>query len=1120
MDRLTRFRKVIALLAVLTGMAYLTVRATHMHGSVAWLAWPLLAVEAWGFAHFALSVHQLWPRRAPEVGEHSACDSYDVIVPVTSATTLTELNAVRASLVGARASVGVKNIAVAWGSQRTAPGTLEDLATEFDAAFVRGPDQGAAIRAAWATSSTGVVAIVDASYVLTADALAQASVLADHDCVAVVSCDETNDAARFAINNAGAGGSASIPRGITMIRRTLCDAMGGVHGHNAWREQTTLSLVRNGHFVRVAGEKLGVSLAAESIAQGQLRAIYRTRNSISALVRTGSPLRTRGFGVSRRLTMIGRLVAPLDGARQAALMIMGTIIAVVGRLPITMNALLLAGAFLPWVLLSGLALPALTGFVAKPGDRTRDAMRRIGVIFAAVAGARRKTAVAMDLGGVKALKSLSSLVGLVVALDVALVVRGVAQKASIGLHSLPNAPLGVILAIMGFQIMMALDVLQMVVRRRQRRTTNRTAVRMAATFDGVDAVAVDVTPSGLGIMTYGTFATGATVTVGLKLGGTPVEVRGIVRSLNPQNVPTDSLVRVGVELTEVAPAVFDKLVLFCHGGLDSAQVRYAPKPVTGTDLVKAPKGQIAKRPGLRAASIFAFLGIATAMAPPYYGASASVTAGGSLGGVVFQDFNANGVLDTTTKSGAVDVGIGGVTVRIVCVRDTGADNLLGTPDDVYTEPVTTVTKTDAATLGQWAIETKSLPCRVDIDQTQAALAGFQPGAHGTGVAQSGSTVQFATAATVSLNFGFNKPNDFCQDNPKLVENCFVYGDQIKGTSKDLSVLKSFSYGASGSLFTATNTETAIDLAKASEIGATFGLAYNRLTKTVYAGATHKVYAGFGPGGPGAIYGISQSAGASTDSSARSTPTPNTKVFATIPDAGTDARSAFPPNTNFNSGSWISDPTWDTVGKSSLGDIEISEDQSTLWVVNLNNRKLYPVDLVNKPGTVGAPVAIPLATGAAVGCAAADVRPYGLGQKDGVLYIGEVCSAQGSAKQADLRAYVYSYTLATGVFSTAPVMESSLVFTRGKPGNSCGVTTTNGDWNPWTATDLFAVKSGRTCSYTQPILSDIVFDKTDMILGFRDRFGDQASEDHPLGGEGVSGESIGLENGPSAHFDRD
>ena len=56
MDRLTRFRKVIALLAVLTGMAYLTVRATHMHGSVAWLAWPLLAVEAWGFAHFALSV--------------------------------------------------------------------------------------------------------------------------------------------------------------------------------------------------------------------------------------------------------------------------------------------------------------------------------------------------------------------------------------------------------------------------------------------------------------------------------------------------------------------------------------------------------------------------------------------------------------------------------------------------------------------------------------------------------------------------------------------------------------------------------------------------------------------------------------------------------------------------------------------------------------------------------------------------------------------------------------------------------------------------------------------------------------------------------------------------------
>ncbi len=1107
MDQLTRFRKAIALLALLLGVTYLGVRLTHLGGAAAWLAWPLFAIEVWGFVHFALAVQQLWPHKPPEVGVHSACTAFDVIVPVTTASTHAELNNVRASLVGARASVGVKNVAVAWGSQRTAPGALGDLAAEFDAAFVRSSDQGAAVAAAWATSSTGVVAIVDPSYVLTSDALAQAASLADHDCIAVVSCDETNDAARFAIGNAGAGGLASIPRGITMIRRTLCDAGGGIQGHKSWREQTTLSFVRNGYFVQVAGEKLGVSLAAESIVQSQARAIDRTRNSISALVRAGSPLRTRGFGLSRRLTMIGRLVAPLDGLRQAALMILGTVIAVVGRLPMKMNALLLAGAFLPWVLLSGLALPALTGFVAKPGDRTRDAMRRIGVVFAALAGARRKSAAAMDVGGVKALKSLSSLVVLVGLLDVALVVRGVAQKASIGLHRLPNAPLGMMLAIMGFQIMMALDVLQMVVRRRQRRTTNRTAVRMAATFDGTDAVAVDVTPSGLGVMTYGVFVAGATVTVGLKLGGAPVEVRGIVRSFNPQNAPTDSLVRVGVELTEVAPAVFDKLVLFCHGGLDSAQVRYAPKLVAGADLAKAPKGQIAKRPGLRAASIFAFLGIATAMAPPYYGASASVTAGGSLGGVVFQDFNANGVLDTTTKSGAVDVGIGGVTVRIVCVRDTGADNIVGTLDDVYADPITTVTKSDAATLGQWAIDTKSLPCRVDIDQTQLALAGFQPGAHGTGVAQSGSTVQFASAATVSLNFGFNKPNDFCQDNPKLVENCFVYGDQIKGTSKELSVLKNFSYGAYGSLYSATNTETAVNMAKASDIGATFGLAYNRLTKTVYASATHKVYAGFGPGGPGAIYAVNSSANTATKSS--------TTVFATIPDAGVDARASFPANTNFNTGSWISDSTWDTVGKSSLGDIEISEDGSTLWVVNLNNRKLYPVALVTKPGAVGTPVSIPLATGAVGGCTATDVRPYGLGQKDGVLYVGEVCSAQTSNKAADLRVYVYAFNPATGLFSAVPVLESSLVFPRGRPGNGCGVSTQNGDWNPWTATDLFAVKSGRACAYTQPMLSDIVFDKTDMVLGFRDRFGDQASEDHPLGGEGVSGGDILRACGTSA-----
>ena len=109
---------------------------------------------------------------------------------------------------------------------------------------------------------------------------------------------------------------------------------------------------------------------------------------------------------------------------------------------------------------------------------------------------------------------------------------------------------------------------------------------------------------------------------------------------------------------------------------------------------------------------------------------------------------------------------------------------------------------------------------------------------------------------------------------------------------------------------------------AADIGTTFGLAYNRVTKTVYASAMHKVYAGFGPGGSGAIYGISatsdtansttvttvtsapaasangvaNSNGAASNSATKTVTTttnvPAATVFATIPEAGTDARSAF------------------------------------------------------------------------------------------------------------------------------------------------------------------------------------------------------------------------------------
>jgi hypothetical protein len=249
----------------------------------------------------------------------------------------------------------------------------------------------------------------------------------------------------------------------------------------------------------------------------------------------------------------------------------------------------------------------------------------------------------------------------------------------------------------------------------------------------------------------------------------------------------------------------------------------------------------------------------------------------------------------------------------------------------------------------------------------------------------------------------------------------------------------------------------------------WGLGYNKVSRQLFSAAYAKRGTKYGPGGPGAIYRTDPATGA-------------TSLFTQVPNPGTTAHQ---PGVNMDLA------FGPVVGKESLGDLDISPDGKDLYVVNLNDRRLYRYNAML--ATAAAPKAsysIP-----DPGCAASgDWRPFGLGVQDTKLFVGGVCSGQSTGSKLDMRAVVYEFNPTTGQF-TNTVMDQPLNFPRGQYSlTPCG----GGTWYPWTDTRP-TTQDGDACDPTsdlimhpEPELTDIVFETNgDMVVAFGDRFADRA-----------------------------
>ena len=451
-----------------------------------------------------------------------------------------------------------------------------------------------------------------------------------------------------------------------------------------------------------------------------------------------------------------------------------------------------------------------------------------------------------------------------------------------------------------------------------------------------------------------------------------------------------------------------------------------------------------------------------------------VRAAGTVTGFVFRDYNENGTQD------AGEPGVGDVTVTAYGAAGTALMTAVSTTPN-----------------GAYSITWGSGDTRVRLEFS--GLPGTaQAGAFGSA---SGTSVQFVDAGATNVNYGINRPVDYSQPigNVDLVTSSYVGG----GNSAGQFAVLSFDYNMTAA---APNPIVTV-----GDVGAVWGLAYRRPTSavdpgTIYAAAFAKRQIDYGPGGPGAIYAIDPATNTDT-------------ILTTIPNAGDP--------TAHDQADLIHDSAfYDLPGKTSLGDIDISEDQQTLYVINLNDSHLYAVSLA-APATPSDRGII----GSSTICNGGVYRPFGLGIHDGLVYVGGVCTGENDdlGNTADLSAHVFSYNPVNN--NVAEVLSFPLNYSRtctdrdqsgiplghyqvdgvplacDLPASAQGGLGSLAEWQPWhsqwPSPELSTGSGGSGTgyavdltfgsdffAYAQAMLTGIEFDGDDMVVSFRDRMGDQ------------------------------
>jgi len=348
---------------------------------------------------------------------------------------------------------------------------------------------------------------------------------------------------------------------------------------------------------------------------------------------------------------------------------------------------------------------------------------------------------------------------------------------------------------------------------------------------------------------------------------------------------------------------------------------------------------------------------------------------------------------------------------------------------------------------------------------------------------SSSGIQFITSPAKVL-FPLTNKNEYCGSSPKLTTSCFVTGDPINGSDeiKNSDSLVIWDYFLEGQPKTDSRVQMPNILSIAKEIGSTWGVAYQKSSKTIFTSSVLKRHAGLGPMGLSGIYSIN----------INDIDNPTVSNFIDLSTIGIDVGSVVRNDGDLsldgNADKDIIDPNVaKEIGLKGIGDIEVSVDNKSLYFINLFDKTLYQLD-------IGLDANIPTTSNISKfkienpGCSNNEYIPWATKTNNTDVYVGVTCTAKTSQDSNDLKSYILKLDQDLGTFNS--ILEIPLNYKRTKVVAVDAFPTNDADWNPWFDDELFlAPLKGQLLAYPIPLLTDIEIDeKGNFILGIMDAFG--------------------------------